>query len=163
MEKRSDGLSKKVVISPVDHATDSMAFVINESAAKFFGFKNTAGEELVWNGERYTIIGVIDNMVIQSPYQAIQPQLFHIERRGSGNLFILKLNPSQSSTESLAKIKEVFVKYDPSSPFEYQFVDQDYARKFENEIAHWKIGEFVCCVGHLHKLFGDFWIGKFCG
>ncbi|HTH57166.1 MAG TPA: ABC transporter permease [Cyclobacteriaceae bacterium] len=137
-----------------DHATDSMAFVINETAAKFFGFKNTVGEELIWNGERYTIIGVINDMVIQSPYQTIQPQLFHIERRGSGNLFILKLNPLRSSTASLDKIREVFTKYDPSSPFDYQFVDQDYARKFESEERIGKLAStfaglaiFISCLG----------------
>ena len=136
-----------------DHATDSLAFVINEAAARFMGFQDAVGQELKWNDKSYTIIGVINDMIIESPYAVPRPQFFHIDLR-RGNVVILKLNPEKSSAESLGKIKEVFAKYNPSSPFEYQFVDEEYARKFEGEV---RIGTlagvfailaiFISCLG----------------
>ncbi len=62
-------------------------------------------------------------MVIESPYAVTRPQLYHIDLDRS-NVLILKLNPEKSPQESLEKIEEVFAKYNPSSPFEYQFVDE---------------------------------------
>lgn len=136
-----------------EHATDSLAFVINETAAKFLGFEDPIGEMLTWNDKPHTIIGVINDMIIESPYSAVRPQLFHINRR-SGNVFILKLNPSRSAQESLDKVKDVFTRYSPASPFEYQFVDEDYARKFEGEERIGKLAGvfailaiFISCLG----------------
>jgi ABC-type antimicrobial peptide transport system permease subunit len=40
-------------------ATDSAAFIINESAAKFLGFKEPVGKILKWNDKPYTIIAVV--------------------------------------------------------------------------------------------------------
>src|SRR6478736_6768613 len=96
-----------------EYATDSSAFVINESAVKFLGFKNPVGEVLNWNKKPYTIIGVIKDMIVESPYEPVRPSLFHINK-DQGNLFILKLNPSKSTQESIEKIKAVFTKYDPA-------------------------------------------------
>jgi ABC-type antimicrobial peptide transport system permease subunit len=136
-----------------DHATDSSTFVINESAAKFLGFKNPVGEVLNWNNKAFTIIGIIKDMIVESPYEPVRPSLFHIDK-DQGNLFILKLNPSSSSKESIEKIKAVFTKYDPASPFEYKFVDEDYARKFESEERVGKLASsfailaiFISCLG----------------
>jgi putative ABC transport system permease protein len=136
-----------------DHATDSSTFIINESAAKFLGFKNPVGEVLNWNSKPFTIIGIIKDMIVESPYEPVRPSLFHIDKN-QGNLFILKLNPSVSTSTSIEKIKTVFTKYDPASPFEYKFVDEDYARKFESEERVGKLASsfailaiFISCLG----------------
>ncbi|HEY8936467.1 MAG TPA: ABC transporter permease, partial [Cyclobacteriaceae bacterium] len=63
-----------------DYATDSSAFVINEAAAKFLGFKNTIGETLIWDKKPYTIIGIIKDMVVESPYEPVRASLFHISK-----------------------------------------------------------------------------------
>ena len=47
-----------------DFATDSAAFIINESAAKFLGFKDPIGKILKWGGKPYTIIGVVSDITV---------------------------------------------------------------------------------------------------
>ena len=145
-----------------EHSTDSSAFVINEAAAKFLGIENPIGEELTWNNKPYTIIGVIKDMIVESPYRGIHPHFFHIDR-SRGNVVILKLNPEKSSQGSLDKIREVFAKYSPSSPFEYQFVDEDYARKFESEARIGNLASFFAILAIFVSSLGIFWAGKFCG
>jgi ABC-type antimicrobial peptide transport system permease subunit len=142
------------------YATDSLAFVINEAAAKFLGFENPIGEELRWENRPYTIIGATNDMIIESPYTAIRPQLFHIDLRRN-NVVILKLNPEKSSLESLEKIKEVFAKYNPSSPFEYQFVDEEYARKFEGEVRIGKLSSFFAILAIFISCLGIFGLASF--
>lgn len=137
-----------------DFASDSNTFVINEAAAKFLGFKNPVGEILTWNEKPYTIIGVIQDMIIESPYEPVRASLWHIDNDDNVNLAILKLNPEMSSHDAIEKVKTVFTKYDPASPFGYEFVDQEYARKFSDEERIGKLATafavlaiFISCLG----------------
>lgn len=137
-----------------EFASDSLAFVINEATAKFLGFENPVGETLTWNETNYTIIGVIQDMIIESPYEPVRPSLWHIDRYDNVNLAIVKLNPDMSSHDALDKIKTVFMKHDPASPFNYEFVDVEYARKFSDEERIGKLASFfavlaifISCLG----------------
>jgi ABC-type antimicrobial peptide transport system permease subunit len=58
----------------------------------------------------------------------------------------IKINPRVSAHEAIGKIAAIFKKYDPSTPFAYQFLDQDYAAKFTNE-EH--IGKLATCFAAL--------------
>lgn len=137
-----------------EFASDSNAFVINEATAKFLGFKNPVGEILTWNDRNYTIIGVIQDMIIESPYEPVRASLWHIDRYDNANLVILKLNPEMNAHDAIEKIKGVFTHYDPASPFEYTFVDVEYARKFSDEERIGKLASafsllaiFISCLG----------------
>lgn len=137
-----------------DFASDSLAFVINESAEKFLGFENAVGETLTWNEQPYTIIGVIKDMIIESPYAPVRPSLWHIARHDNNGVAILKLNPEMGAHEAVEKVKKVFSKYNPASPFTHEFVDVEYARKFSDEERIGKLASFfallaifISCLG----------------
>ncbi|HEY3404985.1 MAG TPA: ABC transporter permease [Ohtaekwangia sp.] len=137
-----------------DFASDSNAFVINEAAEKFLGFENAVGKILTWNERQYTIIGVVHDMIIESPYEPVRPSLWHIDRYNNVNLAILKLNPDMSAHDAIDKIKTVFTKYSPATPFGHEFVDEEYARKFSDEERIGKLASFfailaifISCLG----------------
>jgi putative ABC transport system permease protein len=129
-----------------DFVSDSTAFVINESAEKFLGFENAVGETLIWNEKPFTIIGVIKDMIIESPYEPVRPSLWHIDRQDNINLVILKLNPDVSASESIEKIKTVFTKHSPATPFSHEFVDVEYAQKFSDEERVGKLASFFAAL-----------------
>jgi putative ABC transport system permease protein len=129
-----------------DFISDSSAFVINESAEKFLGFKNAVGETLIWDEKPFTIIGVIKDMIIESPYEPVRPSLWHIDRQDNISLAILKLNPDVSASESIEKIKTVFTKYSPATPFSHEFVDVEYAQKFSDEERVGKLASFFAAL-----------------
>ncbi|MFM8914598.1 MAG: ABC transporter permease, partial [Flammeovirgaceae bacterium] len=143
-----------------DHATDSLTFVINESMQKFLGFEHPVGEVLTWNDKAYTIIGVINDMIIESPYEPVRPSLFHISR-DQENVFCLKLNPNTNPHEALATVETIFKKYNPSAPFDYRFVDQDYARKFGDEVRVGKLASFFATLAILISCLGIFGLASF--
>lgn len=134
--------------------SDSTGIVINEAAVKYMGLKNAVGELVKWRGKSLTIIGVIKNMIMESPYKASRPTVFFLARQNSANFVTIRLIPGASVTESLARIESIVKKYSPSVPFNYKFVDEDYAYKFANEE---RIGElatlfaglaiFISCLG----------------
>jgi putative ABC transport system permease protein len=148
-----------------DFSTDSLAFVINESAARFIGLKNKETREIVgsilkWNDKPFRIIGVIKDMVVQSPYQPVRPSVFHISKDPEG-IMIMKLNPVSGSRDALAKIEAVFKKYNPSAPFEYKFVDDEYAEKFGNEERVGKLATFFAVLAVFISCLGLFGLASF--
>ena len=115
-----------------DFATDSSAIVLNEAAVRYMELKNPIGETVTWWDRPLKVIGVIENMVTESPYAESRPIAYTLLRY-PGNIALLKLNPSSSASAALSKIESIFRKYNPDQPFEYKFVEDDYANKFGAE------------------------------
>jgi putative ABC transport system permease protein len=59
-----------------DFATDSAAIILNETAAKYMGLKNPAGQIVKWNGRPFRVDGVIKDMITESPYEPVQQTIF---------------------------------------------------------------------------------------
>jgi ABC-type antimicrobial peptide transport system permease subunit len=49
------------------------------------------------------------------------------------NIILFKLNSGNTTGINLKKAAAIFKKYNSEYPFEYKFVDEEYARKFEDE------------------------------
>ena len=115
-----------------DIASDSLAVIINESAAAYMGMEDPLGKTIDANGTRWrTIIGVVKDMVMQSPYQTVHQTLYTIG--GGFNFYTLRLNPANSTQENLARLEKVFKSIMPQVPFNFEFVDEAYAQKFRGE------------------------------
>ena len=135
--------------------SDSSAIIVNETCVKYLGFKNPVGKTLTWLGSGdYKIIGVVKDMVNQSAYEPIEQTFYFVSAHWSLNDFDIRINPNVSTHDALAKIGAIFKKYDPSTPFEYSFVDEDYAKKFDNEERISKLASafatlaiFISCLG----------------
>jgi len=117
-----------------DLATDSGSFIINETAIKYMGLHHPVGEIVKWGDDgKYTIIGVVKDMVTQNPDQPIPPMIFFLGKAKWMHTVNIRLDPSAGMTQSLAAIRSIFKKYDPDNSVEYRFADQEYARKFEDD------------------------------
>ncbi len=115
-------------------ASDSASFILNESAVKFMGLKNPIGEKVSFDdGVAFTVVGVVKDILTESPYSVVRPSMYRIIRGNDGGIAMMKLNPSLSAHEALSRAENVFRKYIPDQPFEYHFTDEDYARKFAEE------------------------------
>ena len=143
-----------------DFGSDSTAFIINQTAAKFMGLKKPVGEIIMWDGVPFTVIGVIKDMIVESPYTRVRPMLYHLSK-DIGNIVTVKLNPIISASASLSRIESVFKKYNPSQPFEYQFIDEQYARKFENEQRIGKLSSFFAVLAIFISCMGLFGMASF--
>jgi len=141
------------------YATDSSGFVINESAARIMGLVHPVGQTISWTSrwlgdtaKNYTILGVVKDMVMESPYDPVKPTVFFLG--GDYNWITLRLDPHAAAGASLEKIAAVFKKVVPNIPFEYNFVDQEYALKFAMEERIGRLAAlfaafavFISCLG----------------
>jgi putative ABC transport system permease protein len=142
-------------------AGDSSGFIINETAAKYMGLKNPVGEIMKWNWNgNYRIIGVIKDLVTQSPYEPVKQTIFFLNYARTGTVNI-RIKPAVSTSEVLNKIEAVFKKYDPADPFEYKFTDQEYARKFGDEERVSKLAGFFSLLAVLISCLGLFGLASF--
>jgi putative ABC transport system permease protein len=136
-----------------DFATDSTAMILNEAAVKFTGLKNPVGETIKWDGKNFHVIGVINDMVMQSPYDPVFRSVF-VWDKNAQSVVQVRINPAKSTHEAIEKIGSVFKKYNPAQPFTYGFTDTDYARKFGEEERIGKLANFftilaifISCLG----------------
>lgn len=137
--------------------TDSSAMIINEAAARVFGFENDAiGKQIVRvNGVRgnnyaYTVIGVVKDFHFRSLHEAISPLL-------------MVLNPEQglivrvagSNTPALlANFQKKWDAFSTGEPFTYNFLDDLYNKTYAAEQKTGTILNifslltiFVACMG----------------
>ena len=136
-----------------EHGTDSSALVLNEAAVKFMDLKEPLDEEITWEGKKYYVIGVIKDMIMTSPYEPVKQTIFRLIPF-QGLWINIRLNPQMSTSESIAKIGKVFQDLSPATPFEYKFVDEEYALKFAAEERIGKLASvfatlaiFISCMG----------------
>ena len=139
-----------------DFGTDSLAVIINETAAKYLGFKNPVGEFIAeGNGTKRQIIGVVDDIVAESPYEPVRMGFYWLQKNlnhlGQMNV---KLNANISINNALSKIEAIFKKITPAAPFQYKFADEEYALKFSTEQKISKLATifavlaiFISCLG----------------
>jgi ABC-type antimicrobial peptide transport system permease subunit len=107
--------------------------LINESAAKAFGFKDPIGQTIrETDGTVYHIVGVVNDFVTGSPDQTIKPLIMGGVKGNGFNTIHIKLNPTLDTRDAIAKVQTVFQKYNSEYPFEYHFADEDYMQKFND-------------------------------
>jgi len=135
-----------------EHPSDSSAAIINESALRIMNFKDPIGQIIKYGGKDFTIVGVVHDMITQSPYAPLEPSVFFCS--GWLQALTIRISGKQPVNKSLDQIAGLFKKYDPDTPFAYRFVDDEYAKKFT---AEEKIGNlagffavfaiFISCLG----------------
>jgi ABC-type antimicrobial peptide transport system permease subunit len=117
------------------YPTDSSAVILNEAAVRVMGFKNPIGQIInrgSW-GVDWHVIGVVKDFILESPYDQIKPICIQGPKANWFNLIHIKFTGARTTAESLAATERVFRQYNPQYPFEYHFIDQEYAKKFSDE------------------------------
>jgi ABC-type antimicrobial peptide transport system permease subunit len=113
--------------------SDSAGVILNESAVKAMGFKEPIGEIIEDSDRKYHVIGVIKDFILHSPYDHTKPIAIEGCQNNWLNIIHVKLNPENTLSHNLRQAEIVFKKYNPGVPFDYTFINEEYAQKFENE------------------------------
>jgi ABC-type antimicrobial peptide transport system permease subunit len=141
--------------SPQFMADTIHSVLVNESAIKVMGLQNPLGEIIRQGNETYTIVGIMKDFMFGNPFEDELPMMVQLmpTAQTAPNV-VLRLNPQKSATECLEKISAIFKKYETVAPFDYQFVDTEFEKKFSKErllsILAYLFGGlaiFVSCLG----------------
>jgi len=132
--------------------SDTASVLINEAAARAMGFDDPVGEKVKYFGREFTVIGVVGNMITQSPYISVPPSIFLPAI--NPNIITLRINSGLELNEAISGIQAIFERYNTNEPFDFRFVDQEYDRKFSEESQVGLISTifasltiFISCLG----------------
>ena len=134
-------------------ASDSLSVLVNEAAIKEMKLKNPIGSILKWGSNTFTIVGVINDYINDSPYSPVTPLLIYPAKEWMLNM-VVRTNPSLPIEHNLKQMEEILKKFNPAYPFEYNFVDQQFAIKFKEQqqtaqlaLIFSGLAIFISCLG----------------
>ena len=138
-------------------AGDTTGFIFNETAIRQMGLADPLGKTVRWHNKNWTVIGVVDDMVMTSPFEEPMPTVFMIDNRERPfNYMNIRLSANYSTSAAVTEVEKVFKRIVPKTPFEYRFADQEYAMKFAAEesignvvFAFTVLAILISCMGLL--------------
>jgi predicted permease len=140
-------------INSLTYPTDTMAVLLNESAARMIGFKNPVGQFLKNSQGNWQVVGVVKDFNAGSPYHPAGPIIVQGPKNWFGTISF-RLAKNNATSDNLAKIDAILKKYNPDYPSNFVFADEDYQRKFRGEQHTGKLAAlfaglaiFISCLG----------------
>jgi len=148
---------------------DSLSIVVNEAAVREMELAEPVGARLISSdaflnageGENtpYTIVGVIEDFHFQSLHHPISP-LFLVNNQksfmpGVDNQITARLEAGNVPA-TLQRVERLWKDLKPELPFQYSFLDRDWAGLYDKEMAARKVfglfsllAIFIACLGLL--------------
>jgi len=138
-----------------DFPTDSVGYIVNESALKKIGYKDPIGKPLTFWRKKGVIVGVIKDFHFNSLRVPIQPLVVRLmENQGWGSALV---RIEKGKTEQvLAGLEKLCKEVNPAFPFSHQFADEEYQLLYTNEKVISQLSRyfaflaiFISCLGLL--------------
>jgi len=146
--------------------TDNISYeannvVITASMAKMMGNETAVGKIIQsprGNADGVytdmTVVGVVNDYVFGNMYGQSVPVIFFCKPPNDDKLLYVRIKPQAAAEQAITKIQAVIKKHNPSFPFEYKFVDEQFNKMFANEMLISKVsGVFagltiiISCLG----------------
>ncbi len=120
-----------------DFQSDSNAVVLNESAAKTFGYDDPIGKPLTsaFKNGTLTIIGVVKDYNIESLHKAIAPVSLELAPNNTNGYVSVKLGHTNNVLKTLEHIEETWQHHTNGKPLQYFFFDQEYENLYKSETS----------------------------
>ncbi|MFO7258045.1 MAG: ABC transporter permease [Bacteroidota bacterium] len=116
-----------------DFPSDSTAIILNEAAAREFGWEDPLREEVLYLDpdapQRLRVIGIMKDFNFESLKEQIRPLAIRFADWGHELTIRYHGNPS----ELVSQIESLWKSYAPNEPFEYFFLDENFDELFRAE------------------------------
>ena len=112
------------------YATDEVAVVLNEAAAKIIGYDNPIGRKFYNGGDEGQIVGLVQDFHFEGLHESIGPFFFMYSE--DGDQFMVKLT-GENQMETISAIEKLHTTFNPGYPFEFSFVDSHYQELYLEE------------------------------
>lgn len=142
-----------------DFGSDWNSFILNEEAVKKMSLESPVGKPFSLWEYKGTIIGVVKNIHSRSLKHHIEPQVLYLLRNPNSQEMkdygVILINMKGGEIEeTISYIKDVWHKFNPSFPFEFQFLDTavEHLYQLEKKVAilfnyFTFLSIFIACLG----------------
>lgn len=147
--------------------TDSLYVLVNERAVEMLGFEDPIGKS-IWviggnsgDSARLKISGVVENFHFESLYETIAPVVLGNWNNHIMGIDYFTIRYSQNPRETVSHIEAVNDKFDPETPAEINFLDQQWNRFYKAEVSRATIILIAAIVSIIISAFGLFGLINF--
>lgn len=120
-------LAQGVDFKQDNDALNDGVILVNESAAEAFNWDEPIGKKIL----NYKVTGVTSDFLFGSAKNAIEPLMILPKTEGFEHVFIKVAGNDMQHV--LEDIEQTFNKFSDSYPFDYSFLDDDFAAKYAKE------------------------------
>jgi putative ABC transport system permease protein len=138
-----------------DYPTDSVGYILNETALRMTGYKDAVGRRFSFFGQQGHIIGVVKDFHLRSLHDPIEPLILYLGETTDWGNVLVKTEPGKTR-EALAAMEGIFRTMEPKFPFRYSFADEEYQKLYDNERTVSRLSDsfsflaiFISCLGLL--------------
>lgn len=132
--------------------------ILNEAAVKMMGLKHPVGTSIQWEDKSRQIIGVVKDFHYGSLHDKVDPLIFRFNP--NGETIMVKINAGMEKN-TLEKLKEFHHEFLPLYPFEFTFMDDDYAALYKSESRVAVLSNYVAALSILISCLGLFGLAAF--
>jgi len=140
-----------------DFSTDTSSFLLNQTAVKALGLKSdqdAVGKNFSYAGIKGKVVGIFHDFHFESMRQPIVPLIMVIpSTNGNYGSISIKISGGNISA-AIDHIEKVWKQFLPQSPFDYNFVDERFAKLYDSEKRQGTIftifagiAIFIACLG----------------
>ncbi|TVP51445.1 MAG: ABC transporter permease [Mongoliibacter sp.] len=129
-----------------DRVSDtSNAVLLNKRAFELMSKDNPEVSNFSWNEEQ-RILGVVEDFHFQSLHQGMEPVIINLEPTYASRGYV-RLN-ANNIQQTLAEIRNVTETFEPFFPFDYSFMDENYARMYEEDMRTKELAKYfsILCI-----------------
>ncbi len=143
-------------------ASDTAAVVINQSLAKNLGYEDPVNRLVkIWGDDypAFRIVGVLEDFHFQSLHKELQPAIC-ILNQGNGWNLAVRLS-GNDYPQTLSQIQAKWERMESDAPFNYSFLDDSFARFYQNELRLFKAINFFSLLSIIVAGFGLYGLTSF--
>jgi putative ABC transport system permease protein len=150
-----------------EFTADSVSIILNEAAVKKLGYKpeNAIGKKVNYDfGGKHAfleIVGVVKDFNFESLHKTIVPFGFTSGLFSNKYNYMIARVATKDYPALLGKIEKSWSAVNPSLPFLYSFLDQDFARNYQKEQLTARIVKFFTFIAILIACMGLFGLAAF--
>ncbi|HMB89686.1 MAG TPA: ABC transporter permease [Rhodothermales bacterium] len=107
------------------------AILINETAARELGWEDPLGKTIQFNAGPRQVVGVLQDFHLEDMHTEIAPVMLQLSPNAS-RYYVVKFN-TDNLPVLLASLEQTWARFVPDQPFDYSFLDDDFAAMYRNE------------------------------
>ncbi|MGC4035818.1 MAG: ABC transporter permease [Chitinophagaceae bacterium] len=143
-----------------EFTADSASIILNEAAINDLGYtpESAIGKKIQYdfagNHATLNIVGVVKNFNFESLHNTVKPIGFTTGLFTNKYSYLIANLATNNYSKLLGEIQKSWTKINPSTPFVYSFIDQDFQRNYEKEervsgivVVFTTIAIFIACLG----------------
>ncbi|STD58648.1 ABC transporter permease [Empedobacter falsenii] len=140
--------------------------LVNETTQKILGKDFKINTTFKWNDRKFKLVGIVKDFNLSGPNDEIPPMLLMnmktVNWMGENMRSVFVKIDAENASETIAAIEKFWkAKVDQDYPFEYEFVDKQFARSYENYTKQEKMFKILNVIVITIALFGLFALSSY--